>query len=237
MDSPKRKIGLPLLALTVLEFAQDSLKDFVKEHVKDYLGGWFEPWVPFLVHHLPFLILAGINLYFLLKLYVEEHEKLESERPDRISVLAFFKECAERGVDLMGSHHAAAQIAKDLRQAALDGHLKTWGKNKHNDPFVLIPTEHWKHFKIDWATVFEYEQPSGIPICGFVSEESMVASYGVKSKQGAWSAAFAVGGPYTDIHLERKAALVMIKGFNVARIQGRGSWAAVARLWHRFKHG
>jgi len=71
---------------------------------------------------------------------------------ERIGVLDFYKQAQQSGVSLMGGGHVAYQLSKDIRQAALDGTLRTWGKTDSlGGPLVPIQPDHWRDFRLYWS--------------------------------------------------------------------------------------
>lgn len=41
-----------------------------------------------------------------------------------------------------------------VRQAAIDGEIRVWGKPSQNGPYVLIPAGYWEIWQIDWYSAW-----------------------------------------------------------------------------------
>lgn len=75
---------------------------------------------------------------------------------ERIPFIDFLKEAERCGIDFKGTSHAILELCQKLRQAASDGIIEIYGRERfQNDPFVLIPKEHWHEFEIDWVGAFK----------------------------------------------------------------------------------
>jgi len=127
----------------------------------------------------------------------------------RISVLDFFKEAQRRGFNLMGRHRTALTLASDLRQAALDETVQTWGRQRSlaggGRMLVKIPATHWKEFRIYWEGCFELGPDS--EITGFAGDNSLVGTHGTRSTSGDHRTG------YLDIHLDHAQAIRVLDDF------------------------
>jgi hypothetical protein len=123
---------------------------------------------------------------------------------ERISVLDFYKQAHQSGFKLMGGARTALTIAQDIRQAALDGTLQTWGKTDSiGGPLVKIPPEHWKDFRLYWEQCFRFGPPDG-QIEGFADDNSLVGTNGTRTTSNHRRG-------YMDVHLDLEQAKELLK--------------------------
>jgi len=122
---------------------------------------------------------------------------------ERISVLDFYKQAQWSGFNLMGGSRTALTIAQDVRQAALDGTLQTWGKtNPTGSPLVKIPAEHWKEFRLYWEQCFRIGPPDG-QIVGFADDNSLVGTNGARTTNDGRRG-------YLNVHLDLEQAKALL---------------------------
>jgi len=123
---------------------------------------------------------------------------------ERIGVLDFYKQAQQSGVSLMGGGHVAYQLSKDIRQAALDGTLRTWGKTDSlGGPLVPIQPDHWRDFRLYWEQCFKIVPPEG-RIEGFADDNSLVGTSGARTTSGGRRG-------YVDVHLDAEQAKELIE--------------------------
>ena len=58
-----------------------------------------------------------------------------------------------------------------VRQAALDGEIRIWGKLSHYGPHSLIPADYWKIWHIEWFSTLKGESESEIAEIGYSGGE------------------------------------------------------------------
>ena len=82
-------------------------------------------------------------------------------KPPRSPMTEFLAEAEKRGVSFTGHNYDLLELAKELRQAALNGAIEIYGRyTRHksdelnqNEPLQPIPREHWATFQIDANTL------------------------------------------------------------------------------------
>ncbi len=125
---------------------------------------------------------------------------------ERISLLALFKEAEKYGLNFSGNSHAILEVSKALRQAASDGVLQFWGRERRqNDPLISIPATHWKEFQIDWVSAFALGPPKG-EIKGFSNDNFFVSSRDSSRPNRK---------AYFDLHVDRSQAFQLLKSISL----------------------
>src|SRR5713101_6611228 len=107
-------------------------------------------------------IIAGIGGLAGLLLWPKIEEFVWSiSKPARTPLIDLLAEAEKWGVSFSGHNLDILELAKGLREAAINSAIEIYGRyTRHksdelnrNEPVVLVPTEHWKTFQIDANTL------------------------------------------------------------------------------------
>ena len=155
-----------------------------------------------------FVITLGIFAFtfFLLDQYNkwgEKHKNKDRQVTKRISLIDFYKEAEKKGWDFSsdGSLHIL-DIAEGIRQAGLDGVIRTWGKKVNmfdsitkSEPLLELPKTYWKNYKLNAVAALKtiYNDNSGLN-----DENFPICTHNI---------AGGIGERYQDIHLYTEQSL------------------------------
>lgn len=118
----------------------------------------------------------------------------------RIRVIEFYKLAERAGFTLRGGSRTALTLAQDIRQAALEGNLRTWGRNDRDGPLFPIKPDHRRDNRLVWEPSFKFGPPDG-RIEGFAEDNADVRTH----SDGGY-----VPG-YHDIHLDTEQAKELLR--------------------------
>lgn len=120
--------------------------------------------------------------------------------PERIRLLEFRDAAIVSGWNVHGNTSLdGPDLLEGLRQAALDGVVRLWGRPYRNEfeslnrtePLSEIPRDHWKEFRFDWHSV----------IAAADNFETMTDNARLSSVRRHQK------GAYCDIYVERESAI------------------------------
>jgi hypothetical protein len=121
------------------------------------------------------------------------------EFPERISFIELLREAEKRGLNFLGDNPTIVDLCKRLRQAASDGTLTIWGRERReSEPLIAIPASHWREFNIDWMQAVVLGPPSG-DVKGFADDNFFVGTRSLNHNKA-----------YFDLHLNRTRALEIV---------------------------
>jgi hypothetical protein len=155
--------------------------------------------------------LVGVGVLFLIwayVLYIRDNQKQNNQNKisptiKRISLIDFYKEAEKRGWDFSsdGSLHIL-DIAEGIRQAGLDGVVRTWGRKANmfdsitkSEPLLELPKTYWENYKLNAVAALKtiYKDNSGLSDDNFPISTHNIAGD--------------IGGRCQDIHLHTEQSL------------------------------
>jgi len=154
------------------------------------------------------LLLLGITIEYAIQIYRDKKQSYGGDTlratatvasPERIPFIDLLREAEKRGLNFLGDNPMILNLCNELRQAASDGTLKCWSRERRaSDPLVAIPASHWREFNIDWTQAVVLGPPSG-EVKGFADNNFFVGTRTLSHNKA-----------YFDLHLDPARALQIV---------------------------
>jgi hypothetical protein len=130
-----------------------------------------------------------------------EPPPVQERSSHRVSLIDFVARAGKKGWDVSGQNVQIMDLLRGLREAALAGQIRMWGRPVRSAPDAVvrtelhrqIPPDHWKDFEVDVGTVASRDDNFDTRSCDLRRSDRH-------------------SGGFLDIYLDRQAALDWLDG-------------------------